>query len=134
MKEDVNELLKVSHLKTHFPIGKGIFRRSKEFVKAVDGISFKLNKGETLGIVGESGCGKSTMGRSILQLIQPTEGSVRFNGQELTELNKTDMRNVRGEMQIVFQDPYSSLNPKMTVGNILEEALVTHKIGKDKKE
>lgn len=127
-------LLIVDELKTYFPMGKGLFNRNKNFVKAVDGISFHVHKGETLGIVGESGCGKSTMGRSILRLIEPSSGSVRFEGQEVTTLNGAQLRNLRSEMQIVFQDPYASLNPKMTVDSILDEALSTHHIGKNAKE
>lgn len=134
MSEINKELLKVENLKTYFPIKKGILKGSTEFVKAVDGISFSLNKGETLGIVGESGCGKSTTGRSILRLIQPTSGSVFFRGKEVTTLNKTDLRKLRSEMQIVFQDPYASLNPRMTIGAILREAMETHRIGKNTKE
>ncbi|MEG0259994.1 MAG: dipeptide ABC transporter ATP-binding protein [Lysinibacillus sp.] len=129
-----NPLLKVENLKTHFPIKKRFLKKEKHFVKAVDGLNFYVNKGETLGIVGESGCGKSTMGRSILRLIEPTEGKVTFNGKEITSLNEGDLRKMRGEMQIVFQDPYASLNPKMTVGAILREALQTHGIGKGFKE
>lgn len=127
-------LLTVKDLKTHFPIGKGLFKRNNGFVKAVDGISFQVHRGETLGIVGESGCGKSTMGRSILRLIEPSSGSVRFEGQEVTTLNSSHLRKLRGDMQIVFQDPYASLNPKMTVGAILDEALSTHQIGDNAKQ
>ena len=127
-------LLEVEGLKTYFPIQKGILKRNNGFVKAVDGISFKLKKGETLGVVGESGCGKSTAGRSILRLINPTEGSVKFEGKEITKLTTKELREIRKEMQIVFQDPYASLNPRLTIGAILDEALSTHKIGKDKKE
>lgn len=127
-------LLEVEGLKTHFPIQKGLFKRNNGSVKAVDGVSFKLKKGESLGIVGESGCGKSTTGRSILRLIDPTEGSVKYAGREVTTLSKKELREIRKEMQIVFQDPYASLNPRLTVGSILEEALSTHNIGKDKKE
>ena len=129
-----NPLLKVEDLKTHFPIKKRFFKKEKQFVKAVDGLNFYVNKGETLGIVGESGCGKSTMGRSILRLIEPTEGKITFQGKEITTLNETDLRKMRGEMQIVFQDPYASLNPKMTVGAILREALQTHGIVQGLKE
>ncbi|MFA1643527.1 ABC transporter ATP-binding protein [Chryseomicrobium imtechense] len=131
MKE---EILEVSDLKTHFPIQKGILKRNTGFVKAVDGVSFKLAKGETLGIVGESGCGKSTTGRSILRLINPTSGSVKYKGKEVTSLSKGELLKLRKEMQIVFQDPYASLNPRITIASILEEALSTHSIGKDKKE
>ncbi|MBD7943291.1 MULTISPECIES: dipeptide ABC transporter ATP-binding protein [Psychrobacillus] len=127
-------LLEVKNLKTHFPIKKRFLKKGKQFVKAVDGLNFYVNKGETLGIVGESGCGKSTMGRSILRLIEPTEGRITFQGKEITSLNDKDLRKMRGEMQIVFQDPYASLNPKMTVGAILGEALQTHGISQGSKE
>ncbi|MCG7344370.1 dipeptide ABC transporter ATP-binding protein [Sporosarcina sp. ACRSL] len=127
-------LLTVDDLKTYFPIRKGLLKRNNGFVKAVDGISFQVHRGETLGIVGESGCGKSTMGRSILRLIEPSSGSVQFEGQEVTTLNRSQLRKLRGEMQIVFQDPYASLNPKMTVGAILDEALSTHQIGVNSKQ
>ncbi|QGM31252.1 dipeptide ABC transporter ATP-binding protein [Bacillus sp. N3536] len=129
-----NPLLKVENLKTHFPIKKRFLKKEKQFVKAVDGLNFYVNKGETLGIVGESGCGKSTMGRSILRLIEPTEGRITFQGKEITSLNDKDLRKMRGEMQIVFQDPYASLNPKMTVGAILGEALQTQSISQGSKE
>lgn len=129
-----NPLLEVENLKTHFPIKKRFLKKGKQFVKAVDGLNFYVNKGETLGIVGESGCGKSTMGRSILRLIEPTEGRITFQGKEITSLNDKDLRKMRGEMQIVFQDPYASLNPKMTVGAILGEALQTHGISQGSKE
>jgi oligopeptide/dipeptide ABC transporter ATP-binding protein len=134
MIKENEELLKVKGLKTHFPINTGILKRNKGFVKAVDGISFTLKKGETLGIVGESGCGKSTTGRSILQLIKPTAGSVIFNGKDVTKLKSSEIRRMRSEMQIVFQDPFASLNPRMTIGAILREALATHKIGANRKE
>lgn len=127
-------LLIVDELKTYFPLRKGLLKRNRGFVKAVDGISFQVRKGETLGIVGESGCGKSTMGRSILRLIEPSSGSIRFAGEEVTALNQAELRKMRGEMQIVFQDPYASLNPKMTVGSILDEALSTHQIGNNAKQ
>ncbi|MCW2925551.1 MAG: dipeptide/oligopeptide/nickel transporter ATP-binding protein [Thermoleophilia bacterium] len=123
-------ILQVRNLKKHFPIKKGaIFAKQVGAVKAVDDISFDLWPGETLGMVGESGCGKSTTGRAILQLHKPTSGSVVFQGQELTGLSNTQMRPVRRDMQIVFQDPYASLNPRMTVGNIIAEPLVIHSIG-----
>ena len=127
-------LLTVENLKTHFPVKKSFFKQKKQVVKAVDGLNFYVNRGETLGIVGESGCGKSTMGRSILRLIEPTEGRITFKGEEITSLNERDLRKMRGEMQIVFQDPFASLNPKMTVGAILGEAIQTHQIGQDSKE
>lgn len=127
-------LLSVKDLKTHFPVKKKLFNKGSHSIKAVDGISFHVNKGETLGIVGESGCGKSTMGRSILRLIEPTGGSIMFEGREVTTLDQTNLRKLRSKMQIVFQDPYASLNPKMTVGAILGEALSTHQLGQSAKE
>ncbi|PON19571.1 peptide ABC transporter substrate-binding protein [Candidatus Entotheonella serta] len=123
-------LLEIQNLKKHFPIKGGVFSKTIGHVYAVDGISFSLQSGETLGLVGESGCGKSTTGRTILRLIEPTEGSVKFEGQEITDLDKSNMRSLRREMQIIFQDPYASLNPRMTVGSIIGEPLEIHKIAK----
>jgi oligopeptide transport system ATP-binding protein len=126
-------LLEVRDLEKHFPIKSGIlFDRTVGHVKAVDGVSFEIGEGETLGLVGESGSGKSTTGYCILQLLRPTSGSVRFMGEELTELKREDLRRMRREMQIVFQDPYASLDPRMTVGNIVAEPLVVHGIGSKK--
>src|SRR4030095_5044963 len=121
-------LLEVKHLKKHFPIKGGVFSKTIGYVYAVDDISFALHRGETLGLVGESGCGKSTTGRTILRLIEPTAGEVRFEGQDITKLDKGNMRALRREMQIIFQDPYASLNPRMTVGSIIGEPLEIHKL------
>lgn len=122
-------LLEIVDLKQYFVQYRGILRRSKSVVKAVDGVSFHINESETLGLVGESGCGKSTLGRSILRLIEPTSGSVNFQGENVIAADKDRMRALRRKMQIIFQDPFASLNPRMTVGNIIQEALLIHKIG-----
>jgi peptide/nickel transport system ATP-binding protein len=123
-------LLSVKELHKHFPIRKGILvERTVGQVKAVDGVSFDISEGETLGLVGESGSGKSTTGYCVLQLIKPTSGSIRFMGQELTEIGREELRHMRREMQIVFQDPYASLDPRMTVGGIVAEPLEVHGIG-----
>jgi oligopeptide transport system ATP-binding protein len=122
-------LVKVRNLKKHFPIRRGVFRRQVGSVFAVDGISFDIYKGETLGLVGESGCGKSTAGRTILQLYEPTAGEVYWENQELTKLKKEELRKSRRHMQMIFQDPYASLNPRMTVGNIISEPLRIQNIG-----
>jgi len=125
-------LLEVTGLKKYFPIRGGVFGKQVGSVKAVDDVSFTVSKGETLGIVGESGCGKSTAGRSILRLIEPTEGRIRFEGQDVTALSADSMRRMRKDMQIVFQDPFASLNPRHTVERILEEPLIVHGLGKPK--
>jgi oligopeptide transport system ATP-binding protein len=123
-------LLEVRDLKKHFPVKRGIlWEREVGSVKAVDGVSFEIPEGHTLGLVGESGSGKSTTGYCILRLLKPTSGSVRFLGKELLELDREDLRRMRREMQIVFQDPYSSLDPRMTVGGIVAEPLEVHGIG-----
>ncbi len=131
-------LLNVQNLKMYFPITSGLlFQRKVADVKAVDDLSFFVKKGETLGLVGESGCGKSTTGRAILQLYKPTAGSVNFNGTELTTLGSNDMRRMRRKMQMIFQDPYASLNPRMSIGSIIGEPLQIHglaKGGKARKE
>ena len=133
MIENVKPLLSVTHLKKYFPVKGGFFSSEKKVVHAVDDVSFDLMEGEVLGLVGESGSGKSTTGRLILRLIEPTAGSVFYNGEDILKTDSKRMRELRKEMQIIFQDPYSSLNPRMTVGNILEEPFIIHKIG-DKKE
>ena len=134
-QRDGDILLEVKDLKMHFPVSSGIlFQRTVAYVKAVDGVSFTVKRGETLGLVGESGCGKTTTGRCILQLYKPTAGSVIFEGQELTELNTKSMRAMRREMQVIFQDPYSSLNPRMTAGNIIGEPLIVHNLVNGKAE
>ncbi len=123
-------LLSVTDLHKHFPVREGLLiERTVSEVKAVDGVSFDIPEGETLGLVGESGSGKSTTGYCILQLLKPTSGSVRFLGEELTGLSREAMRRMRRELQIVFQDPYASLDPRMTVGDIVAEPLVVHSIG-----
>ncbi|MCZ2121415.1 MAG: dipeptide ABC transporter ATP-binding protein [Anaerolineales bacterium] len=125
-------LLHVEDLKMHFPIYKGLFRRQVGAVHAVDGISFEVHKGETLGLVGESGCGKSTTGRAILQLHRPNGGKVNFDGKNLVELKGEELRLMRRKMQMIFQDPYASLNPRMTVGEIIGEPLIVHNIASGK--
>lgn len=127
-----NLLLKVEHLKKYFPIQSGILAKKSGEVKAVDDLSFEVYEGETLGIVGESGCGKSTTGRAIMRLLEPTSGKVTFDDVELTDLSSKEMRKMRRDIQMVFQDPYASLNPRHTVGKILEEPLIVHGIGKSK--
>jgi oligopeptide transport system ATP-binding protein len=126
-------LLKVDNLKKYFPITGGLFGKTVGHVKAVDDVSFYVRKGETLGLVGESGCGKSTTGRVLMRLLEATEGKVFFEDQELTSLNSNAMRKMRKEIQMVFQDPFASLNPRHTVEKILEEPLIVHGIG-DKEE
>ncbi len=125
-------LLAVRDLKKHFPSKKGLFSQVVGHVKAVDGVSFDLKKGEVLGLVGESGCGKTTTGRVILRLIEATAGEVWFEGKDVLALGKGEMRAMRRQMQIVFQDPYSSLNPRLTVGAMIEEALAIHKLARGK--
>jgi oligopeptide/dipeptide ABC transporter ATP-binding protein len=119
-------LLEVKNLKKYFPIKKGILSRTMGQVRAVDGVSFALKRGETLGLVGESGCGKTTVGRSILRLIEPTAGQITFNDQNLLELEREELRKVRASLQIIFQDPFSSLDPRMNVGQIIAEPIRNH--------
>ncbi len=123
-------LIEVSHLKKYFPIKRGLLSKTVGHVRAVNDVSFSLRRGETLGLVGESGCGKTTVGRSILRLIEPSEGSVRFEGREITKLGTSEMRDLRRQMQIIFQDPYSSLNPRITVGGMLAEIIKFHGLRK----
>ena len=121
-------LLEVKNLKVHFPVKPGLFRRAHEFVKAVDDVSFSIEPGETLGLVGESGCGKTTLGRAIVRLVEPTAGSVLLGGEDITRLTGTELRARRRKFQIIFQDPYGSLNPRMTVEQIVGEALDIHQL------
>ena len=125
-------LLKVEGLKKYFPSQTGLLGKQSGNVKAVDDISFYVNEGETLGIVGESGCGKSTTGRMLMRLLEPTEGKVTFDGKELTNISNDEMRKARREIQMVFQDPYASLNPRHTIEKILMEPLIVHDIGDPK--
>ena len=127
-------LLRVRHLKKYFPIRGGVFSREVARVHAVDDVSFDIRPGETLGLVGESGCGKSTTGRTILRLVEPTAGEVWFQERNVTALDKRALRQIRKEMQIIFQDPYASLNPRMTVRSIIGEALVIHKLARGRRE
>ena len=120
------KILEVKHLKKYFPLKKGKFKEGDPCVKAVDDITFDLYEGETLGLVGESGCGKSTLGRTIIRLYEPTSGEVIFEGEDVAKKSRKEMRALREEMQFIFQDPYSSLNPRMTVFNILAEPLIAH--------
>ncbi|WP_410771248.1 ABC transporter ATP-binding protein [Fontibacillus sp. BL9] len=122
-------LLQVEHLKKYFPVKSGLFRKADQYVKAVDDISFSVRRGETFGLVGESGCGKSTTGRALLRLIEPSGGRVVFEGEDITALPAEQLRKKRRDMQIVFQDPFSSLDPRHTVRRILEEPLLVHGIG-----
>jgi oligopeptide transport system ATP-binding protein len=123
-----NSLLRVENITKQFPIYGGLFSKQVGAVKAVQDISFEINKGETLGLVGESGCGKSTLGRSLIRLIEPSSGKIFFKNKEITNVDGTELRELRKKMQIIFQDPYASLNPRMTIGAILEEPLLIHNL------
>ncbi len=124
-------LLQVQNLKVYFPVKHGLFSRVRAHVKAVDGVSLEVAPGETLGLVGESGCGKTTLGRAIIRLIEPTAGTVSFEGEEITQLGGAELRRRRRKFQMIFQDPYGSLNPRMTVGEIIGEAIEIHKLAAD---
>ncbi len=135
MKPDNNVLMRVENLVKHFPVASSaLFQRKKEVVHAVDGVSFDLVRGETLGLVGESGCGKSTTGRTILQLYRPTSGSVIFDGIDLVNLKPEELRKIRRRMQMIFQDPYASLNPRLTVGEIISDPLQVYQEARTKQE
>ena len=135
MVAEKENLVEVTDLKMYFPVKKGIiFQKHVADIKAVDGVSFTIKKGETLGLVGESGCGKTTTGRCILQLNTPTSGSVNFDGHELTEMKPADLRAFRSRMQMIFQDPYSSLDPRQSCGGIVSEPLIVHNMVKSKNE
>ena len=126
-------LLEVQNVKKYFPLKKSLFKKEQEFVKAVDGVSFFVKEGETLSIVGESGCGKSTTGRVLMKLIEPTEGRIIFEGKDITDLNDDQIRPFRKEFQMIFQDPYASLNPRLTIKEIIEEPLIVHNYSKEKR-
>ena len=128
MNNSKEVLVEVKDLKKYFPVRGGMIAEKRQVLKAVDGVSFDIYKGETLGLVGESGCGKTTVGRTILKLYEPTSGRIIFDGDDITDLNDRQMRPYRKRMQIIFQDPYASLNPRMTVGDIIAESIDIHKI------
>ncbi len=125
-------LLEVQDLKKHFPITRGVFSRVSGHVYAVDGVSFEIKRGETLGLVGESGCGKSTVGRTLLRLLEPTDGSIRIGGEDITHLERAELLPYRRRMQMIYQDPYASLNPRMSAGEIVGEPMIIHDVGSPK--
>ncbi len=125
-------LLQVDQLKVHFPVGGGTFRRARDFVRAVDGVTFTVAAGETVGLVGESGCGKSTLGRAIVRLVEPTAGRVLFEGEDLSTLRGAALRSRRRRLQMIFQDPFGSLDPRLTIGESIGEALDIHRIAADR--
>src|SRR5213080_3908910 len=127
-------LLEVQHLRVHFPVQHGLFSRVRDHVKAVDGVSFTIDAGETLGLVGESGCGKTTLGRAIVRLVQPTSGTIRFEGEDLAVMTRAELRVRRRKLQIIFQDPYGSLNPRMIIEDIVGEALDIHRLARTREE
>jgi oligopeptide transport system ATP-binding protein len=127
-------LVQINNLKTYFPVRTGWLRGPADWVRAVDGVSFVINEGETVGLVGESGCGKTTLGRTILRLIEPTAGQIWFDARNITELEGAELRPFRRQAQMIFQDPFGSLNPRMTVGNIVGEALRIHKLCANRNE
>src|SRR5678816_1468822 len=129
METNGNNLISLQDLQVHYKIGGGLFKETKH-VKAVDGVSLEIKKGETLGLVGESGCGKSTLGKAVLRLTEPTGGKVFYNGKDLAHLPQSAMREQRKHLQMIFQDPYASLNPRMTVGNIIGEPIRTFGLSK----
>ncbi|MBI1840911.1 MAG: dipeptide ABC transporter ATP-binding protein [Verrucomicrobia bacterium] len=122
------KLLEVQDLKVHFPVRHGLFSRARQYVKAVDGVSLTVDAGETVGLVGESGCGKTTLGRAVIRLLEPTSGRILFDGEDLAQLDGEALRQKRRHFQMIFQDPYGSLNPRMTVGEIIGEAIDIHRL------
>ena len=134
MPQNVKDLVRVKDLVKHYPVRGGVLRRVVAQVKAVDGVSFSIKPGETLGLVGESGCGKSTVGNCILRLLQPTSGTIELNGENIQELGSKELKSVRRNMQVIFQDPYSSLNPRKPIGDSILAGLKIHKIGKGREQ